>query len=230
MDRPNRFVMMVDVNGRIERCFCPCPTKIGNLIFESIPCLLSNSNSSNTKYTVEAISLSPVDVTRKKWIGINQTKINSYIEHLFLAGELNKVVKRIKSVKREYGLSNSKIDFLVNTCLVEVKTPLTNLPYKSYLKYQPDKAFHSYHRTIKHYNLLSKHIGEFSRAIVLHCFMYNAEKYRDLFNNITKKRMRNIVKKAIFNGVENWQVNLKIGPKGVSLIDCYKLNNICNGI
>ena len=32
--RPNRFVMMVNVSGSLERVHCPCTGNIGNLDFE----------------------------------------------------------------------------------------------------------------------------------------------------------------------------------------------------
>jgi hypothetical protein len=68
--RPNRFVMIVNVNGFETKCFCPCPTRIGELSFSNVPCLLSRNESNNTKYTVEAISLNHLDCKRKSWIGV----------------------------------------------------------------------------------------------------------------------------------------------------------------
>lgn len=55
--RPNRFIMLVEINGKLEKCHCPSTGKIGNIEFKNILCLLSKSDSKNrkTKYTVEAI-------------------------------------------------------------------------------------------------------------------------------------------------------------------------------
>ena len=54
--RPNRFIMNVLVDGKVEKSHCPSTGRIGNLKFEEIPCLLSRSHSPDrkTKYTVEA--------------------------------------------------------------------------------------------------------------------------------------------------------------------------------
>ena len=67
--------MMVEVNNRVERCHCPSTGRIGNIEFKDIPCLLSESDndSRKTKYTVEVIHTDAV------WVGINQTKANSYL-------------------------------------------------------------------------------------------------------------------------------------------------------
>jgi sugar fermentation stimulation protein A len=223
-DRPNRFVMKVDVNGRITRCFCPCPTRIGSLSFKNIACLLSKNNGNNTEYTVEAISLSVPGNKKQNWIGINQTKINSYIEHFFRTGQLKKIVKNIETIQREYRLKRTRIDFLVNSALVEVKTPLTNLPYKSHLQYKEYKRFISYQRTVRHYKVLSDGLKRYDRAIMIHCFMYRAKTYQDIFNNINEINKRKIVLNATDKGVENWQLNMRIDEKGVSLLNYFKLN------
>ena len=40
----------------------------------------------------------------------------------------------------------------------------------------------------------------------------------------SNKKIRNVVKRAISRGLENWQINLKIDKEGISVIDYYKLN------
>ncbi len=80
--RPNRFIMLVNFNGKIEEAHCPSTGKIGNIEFNNIPCLVSKSNNKNrrTKYTVEAISLDNPNKKEKSWIGINQNRINEYVK------------------------------------------------------------------------------------------------------------------------------------------------------
>ena len=222
LSRPNRFVMMVSIDGRIVRCFCPCPTRIGSLKFKNIPCLLSkNSNS----YTVEAISLNPSRHKMKNWIGINQTKINAYVEYFLRSMQLNKIAGKIKNMRREYPLGKSRVDFLINSMLLEVKTPLTILPRRPKLKYAYFNEFNSYHRTVKHYQALANSIGKFKKAIVLHCFMYDADIYRGILSNINNQKMQNVVINATQKGIENWQVNLKIDSKGIKLRKYFKLRN-----
>lgn len=118
--------MLVEINGKIEKCHCPSTGRIGNIEFKDIPCLISKSKSNvrKTNYTVEAIS-----PKKGILIGINQTKANSYIE-FFLKNNLLKKMIDVKELRREVKLNNSKIDFLVNdNCFLEVKTPLRHLPF-----------------------------------------------------------------------------------------------------
>jgi sugar fermentation stimulation protein A len=83
--RPNRFIMMVKLGSKIIECHCPATGRIGNIKFDNISCLLSesNNNSRRTKYTVEAISLDDLSKKNKSWVGINQNKINRYVEFCF---------------------------------------------------------------------------------------------------------------------------------------------------
>ena len=124
--RPNRFIMLVKTNNKIEKCHCPSTGRIGNIEFKNIPCLLSKSNNKNrkTKYTVEAISPLP-----NKWVGINQTKANAYVEFFLQENLLSKMIK-VQELQREVKLNKSRIDFFINNnCFLEVKTLLIHLPF-----------------------------------------------------------------------------------------------------
>ncbi len=74
--------MNVKINDDIVMCHFPSTGSIGSLKFDHIPCLVSENINKNrkTKYTVDAISLDSMEINNKEWIGINQSKINYYIE------------------------------------------------------------------------------------------------------------------------------------------------------
>ncbi len=214
--RPNRFIMFVKINGKLEKCHCPSTGRIGNMEFKNIPCLLSKSENPKrkTNYTVEAISPLP-----KLWVGINQTKANGYLE-FFLKNNLLPEMIKVKKLKREVKLNNSRIDFLINdNCFLEVKTPLMLLPFGSK---KNNAKFNSFERLGRHFYDTSSQIKKGQRAIMLLCYLYNAEKFKVPEN--PDKRITNIVKKSISRGLENWQINLKIDEKGISLINYFKLN------
>jgi len=216
--RPNRFIMFVDIDGKIEKCHCPATGRIGNILFKDIPCLLSRSNNltRKTKYTVEAIIVS------KKTIGINQTKANTYIDFFLKNKLLNKMIN-VSSIKREQKLANSRIDFLINdNCLLEVKTPLRYLPFG---KRKDDSKFSSFDRLDRHFREISLQIKNGKQAIVLICYMYNAKKFNPprIENSKTEKDFRKSINKSLSRGLEHWQINLKIDRLGVSLIDYFKL-------
>jgi len=213
--RPNRFIMLVEINGELVKCHCPSTGRIGNVEFHNIPCLLSESDDKlrKTKYTVESI------YTDSVWVGINQTKANSYIA-FFLKNNLLKKMINVQDFKREVKLKTSKIDFLVNeNCFLEVKTPLTMLPFGTKKgKYE----FTSFERLERHFTDISKQISKGQRAIVLLCYMYNAPRFKvpKLSNNHIVKT----VKQANARGLEHWQINFKVDKEGVSLIDYFKLD------
>jgi sugar fermentation stimulation protein A len=83
--RPNRFIMLVEVNGKVVKCHCPATGRIGGIKFKDVPCLLSKAKNKKRKtlYTVEAISLDKPEAKKKSWIGINQNAANKYVEFFF---------------------------------------------------------------------------------------------------------------------------------------------------
>lgn len=220
--RPNRFVMMVESKGKMLRCRCPVPTKIGNIKFEHVPCLLSKTISSQkTSHTVEAIYIH--DSNKKGfWVGINQTKINAVCEHFFISGLFSRLVKKCKFARdAKYG--NSRIDFVLPNMLLEIKTPLTVLPTKNptagYSNYTHDG---DYARTIKHCSTLTR-FAHSGRAIVLLAYLYSAPLFDPIKQNGNNKRLLNAFRLAQKSGVEFWQANFGIDRKGIRLIKYCRL-------
>ena len=126
--RTSIYTMDVSVNGETIQCHCPTTGRIGNIDLSGIPCLLSPSDNPKrkTRYTVEAISLGRPDDSDKRWIGINQNAANRYVEHYLRNGGFPDMVEGTE-VRREVFLGESKLDFLVGDCYLEVKTPLQHL-------------------------------------------------------------------------------------------------------
>jgi sugar fermentation stimulation protein A len=213
--RPNRFIMLVEIDSKIEKCHCPSTGRIGNIEFKDIPCLVSKSkdNTRKTNYTVEAIMPG-----KNLTVGINQTKANGYIE-FFLKNNLLKKMIDVKELKREVNLNKSKIDFSINgNCFLEVKTPLTHIPFGNK---KEDTKFNSFERLGRHFQEISLQIKKGQRAIVLLCYLYDADEFKVPEN--PNSEIVNIVKKCTLRGLKNWQVNFKVDRKGISLIDYFKL-------
>lgn len=195
--RPNRFIMMIEIDGTISKCHCPSTGRIGNIHFENIPCLASKSQRKNRKtaFTVEAISLDPLTTKNKTWIGINQTQANRYIEFFLETNQLSKMIKKESEVKREQRLGKSKIDLLIGNTYMEVKTPLLTLPSATHLKYNKNQKFDSFERLIKHFNELAGNLKKGSRAIIILCYLYDAESFKvpvqNKYNVIVVKAAKN---------------------------------------
>jgi sugar fermentation stimulation protein A len=98
ISRSNRFLMRVEKDGDIFVCHCPSTGKVGNIIFDSVPCLLSKSSDEKRKtpYTVEVIS---IDGT-KTWVGINQNAANRYVEYFFRIGALDEITPNGHTILR----------------------------------------------------------------------------------------------------------------------------------
>ena len=219
--RPNRFIMMVEINGKMEKCHCPSTGRIGKMDFQDIPCLLSKSNSSvrKTNYTVEAFY---PESQNGLIIGINQTKANSYVNFFLENNQLQKMIE-VSSVKREVRLNKSKIDFFINdNCYLEVKTLLNDIPFGAK---KVSSAFDSFERLIRHYTEISMQITRGQKAIVLLCNLYNAKPFippKTKGGNVD--HVRKAVKEAISKGLEHWQINLQLDLKGIALIDYFKID------
>ena len=224
--RPNRFIMLVDISNSIFKCHCPSTGRIGNIDFKNIPCLVSKANNMDrsTSYTVEAISLDPLEKRHKKWIGINQNKVNAYIEFFIKNNYLSGIAKNGNKVKRERKLGSSRIDFKVEDTFIEVKMPLIHLPYDKSIPETRHSKFNSFDRMIKHFTDLSYSITKDSRAILLLCYMYDAKPFRPPPLTKDNIKIHEAAKKSEIKGVENWQVNLKIDKEGVELIKYFRLN------
>ncbi len=227
LSRPNRFLFQVCLEGKEVLCHCPSTGSIGSFRFENIPCLLSKSHNPNRKtaYTVEAISLDPVHQEGKSWIGINQTKVNSYIEHFLKTGQINKIFSNVDSIEKEIRLHDSRIDFLINARdYLEIKTPLKNLPsHKHPLFIERNINFFGLDRLIKHFNDLSNRINGDSRAILVLCYLYEADPFRVPSVGNADVRITQASQKARFSGLESWQVNLKINEIEIILLDHFPL-------
>ena len=223
--RPNRFIMMVKLGNKTSKCHCPSTGRIGDLVFEDIPCLLSKANNDKRKtdHTVEAISLDPINKKSKKWIGINQIKINKYVEFFLKNNQFSKMIRTKNNVAREKTLGNSRIDFLIDKTYLEIKMPLISLPIQKKLAYQEPAKFNSFDRLIKHFNDLSKNLKNKSKAIIALCYMYDAKPFETPATDKTNFRVKKSVEQAIKSGVEQWQINLKIDKNGVSPINYFRL-------
>jgi sugar fermentation stimulation protein A len=223
IDRPNRFIMIVQSNDVVYECHCPSTGRIGSIDFKNIACLFSEQNvhkSRRTKYTVEAISLDNIVKKYKKWIGINQYKVNDYIEHFIDEGLFDDIIPTRYKVRREVKLGKSKIDFLIDDTYLEVKTFLDSIPVNNNVKVNKVRKFISYERISQHYLDLSNCN---TSSVLLLCFIYDKEQLNSLFLPFYNDELKKIVTNATKNGVKTWQVNLNMSPTRISFINKYLL-------
>lgn len=228
LKRRNRFIMEVEVRGKVYPCHCPVTGRIGNILFRDISCLLSASNNParKTPYTVEAISVDLPSYTKKDWIGINQNAANRYVEHCLKGNQFSDMVDSLE-VKREQKLGDSKLDFLVGNTYIEVKTPLMNLQVymKDHIVMQKVGEFNSFERFVRHIGELAGSLEKNEKAILLNCFIYDNPGYKVSAKNKYRDYIKGAVQSCIKQGLEIWQVNFKITPAEVKLIRYFETTN-----
>jgi len=225
--RPNRFIMTVDIGGEVLRCHCPVTGRIGELVFDEIPCLVEMAScpGRTTAGTVEAISLDPVGKGKKSWIGIDQTRANDYVDFFLRSGPLAGMIGKVDEVTREVRLGSSRIDFLVNgRDYLEVKTLLFDLPCEGHpsrrARHHPLMHFD---RMIRHFGDISGSVAKGSRAVLLLCYLYDARPFEVPAPTKKSGRIVRAAKKAVSKGMEQWQLNLKVDDVGVEFIRCFEL-------
>ncbi len=230
MKRRNRFIMEVEIDGIIFDCHCPTTGRIGTIVFENIPCLLSKSKdpARKTQYTVEAFSLDLPEHSNKTWIGINQNAANRYVEYYLSNGGFAEMVGTNNEVQREKFLGISKLDFLVGNTYLEVKTPLQQLQVEvpPYIKTKKATPFSSTDRMIKHVAELTGSLKEHERAIFLTCFVYDNPGFQVVERSTNYEQVRSAMEKSTTAGVEVWQANFRLTPESVHLTKYFRLSQI----
>ena len=147
-------------------------------------CLVSESSDPKRKlkYTVEAISMDDPDEADKNWVGINLILSNRIVEFLLSTHQLDSMVSDYDEVKREVFLGISKLDFLVGSTYLEVKTPLTtvNVKYGDKVKTKKVTPFSSTDRMVKHVRELAGSLKDHERAILLTVHQYEPTEIKNV--------------------------------------------------
>jgi DNA-binding sugar fermentation-stimulating protein len=217
VSRPNRFIFEGRRNGVEEKWHCPVTSSIGGIRdFSGIPCLIREAESGSnrrTSGTVEALSLDG----GKSWLGINQNRINGWIEALLRMDAIPSLVPCAQAtITREVTVGNSRLDLHIQTAetsiFLELKTPMHNFVASDRTQSSQPSSPAFFARLIRHYETLTELVHQGHRAMVALCFMYDAPIFmpppRDEWNCATFET----IARAREAGVENYQINLSIAP------------------
>jgi sugar fermentation stimulation protein A len=221
LERPNRFVFLADVGKERLRLHCPVTGSIGGVKdFNGIPCLLTPAKKKGrtTAGTVEAISLDG----GKSWIGINQNRINGWMEELLRADALKKMIScKGAEISHEVCVGDSRLDLCVRhgekRTYLELKTPMRDLIFRPDAEFQPPSSKEYFARGIKHFAELARLAQEGNRTLVAACFMYDACEFRPMGQSEWGQSIREAVWHAAKCGVENWQINFKISAERLTV-------------
>jgi sugar fermentation stimulation protein A len=223
ISRPNRFLMRVEKDGNVFLCHCPSTGKIGNIVFDGVPCLLAPSvdTKRKTPYTVEAISIDK----EKSWIGINQNAVNRYVEHFFRIGALDGIAKNGHHILREQKVGNSKLDFKIEDTYVEVKMPLQFMAFADGDRPAGNECVNSHERFVRHITELEHRLQANEKAVLLSCFLYDAPIFTPPEQTKRNQIIGDAVRQSMKAGVRIWQANMSIDPLGVNLLKYFDITN-----
>lgn len=89
-------------------------------------------------------------------------------------------------------------------------------------KFREVIPFSSTDRFVKHITELGKSLQSHQRAILLTCFIYDNPGFEIIEKSTNYEEVKAEVDKSITLGVEMWQANFEIQPKGVRLVRYFK--------
>lgn len=221
--RPNRFIFIVELDGELVEAHCPSGGTIAGIprkLMTQLPCLISDhgeNTSRRTRYTVEAISLD----NGATYIGINQAASNHYVHQFLQDKNVRHMLGVDGPVSREKKLGNSRIDFKVDDCYLEVKTMVAEYYGKAIddlmILMKPQEP--SIERMQKHIRELTREVDTHkSKAIVLTVFQYDAPKFEPPVDNPVYADFVEDLKIAKASGVRQTRMNLRITDKYVELL------------
>ncbi|MBA7614624.1 Sugar fermentation stimulation protein A [subsurface metagenome] len=111
VSRPNRFVGEIKYKGKIESAHIHDPGRLKELLIEGAEVLFTHSRG-KLKYYIKAV------YNDDEWVLIDTALHSNIAQKVF---ELLPVFSKVKEIRREVKLGNSRIDFLLDDVPLEVK-------------------------------------------------------------------------------------------------------------
>ena len=221
--RINRFIFIIEINGEEVEAHCPTGGIIAGISRKDIrdlPCLVSYHGSDTarrTRYTVEALSLDD----GLTYMGINQTKSNRYVEEFLEDKEVARKLQISDNIKREKKLGNSRIDFRVEDCYIEVKTMVAEYYCEpsEHLESLMKQPHPSVERMQKHVNELANELrSNNSRAAIITVFQYDAPTFEPPVDDPVYADFVEDLKSAKEAGLKQYQMNIVITEEFAELV------------
>jgi len=111
VSRPNRFFGEIKYKGKIESAHIHDPWRLKELLIEGAEVLFTHSRG-KLKYYIKAV------YDNDEWVLIDTALHSNIAQKVF---ELLPEFSKVKEIRREVNLGNSRIDFLLDDVPLEVK-------------------------------------------------------------------------------------------------------------
>lgn len=117
IERPNRFIIYVDIEGETVKCHCPNTGRMGELLIPGVKVILERSNNPNRKTKFSVVAVYKGDLI----VPITSVRANDVVSEI--------IIPRLFSepkVRKEVTFADSRFDFLVEdgyaNTFIEVKS------------------------------------------------------------------------------------------------------------
>ena len=222
--RKTPFTMTVKLGDEIMACRCPTTWHIGNLEVAGRPCLLSRNDGTDNKtpFTVEAVSLDEPEAEEKKWIGINQTATNRYMEYYLEQGGFSEMVSWTSMLRRDRLSKKANLDFIVGNTAVAIKAPLVvlGLDIPEAMRVKKGRSFLPTERFMKRITALRKNSPS-KRIVLVLVYLYDRPEVRTSDYSEYYDAVMPVLEMIKTLELEVWQANFIITKEFVYL-DHYK--------
>ena len=178
IDRPNRFLVNVGLEGRTIPCHLHDPGRLRELIFPGNKVLIRKTNGIKTSYSVTA------SLDNDEWV-LTDTRIHSEVASRFLP----------PNTRKEVAIGNHRMDFQWEGTLIEVKGCTMLVGKTATFPDAPTK------RGREHIGILRQHVsGGGHSALFILTFRKSASCF--IPNSITDPEFSKEFYKALNEGVE----------------------------
>jgi sugar fermentation stimulation protein A len=111
LSRPNRFIGEIEYKGEIETAHIHDPGRLKELLIEGVDVLFTYSKG-KLKYYIKAVR------TENEWVLIDTALHSNIAKKVF---EFLPEFSKVKDIKKEVKIGNSRIDFVLDNVPLEVK-------------------------------------------------------------------------------------------------------------
>jgi len=209
ISRPNRFITIVDLNGKIEESHLPDPGRLDEILKPGVEVYLmpaKNKSKRKTKYSTVMAN------HNGQLISLVSTLPNRFINEMLNKNKLP-IFKRYKIIRPEVPIENHRIDFLLENRFgskfyLEVKS--VTYVNQGIAKF-PDAVTL---RGTNHVKLLTKlKKDDIDTGIIFVCQRPDAEIFTPMWER--DKNFSEALKHAKNIGVKIWCITLNIGLKEI---------------
>lgn len=209
LERPNRFIARVDVNGTIETVHVKNTGRCRELLIPGVLVVLEKSDNPlrKTQYDLVAVYKEGLG-----WVNIDSQVPNAVVREWLESGK--SCFENITYIKPECKYGNSRVDFYLECgqrkIFIEVKGCTLEIDGEGYFPDAPTE------RGVKHLNELTKAVLEGYESYL--AFVIAMPKVTDVKPNVKMHReFSEAYEKAVKNGVKVLNLQCDVTPDSIAI-------------